>query len=67
MLAGRKAANGKTLALLCLKLVKHRETAEIRQKSRKPLEKPEKNAALRQFRGWLSRLSGLRWPGDTRS
>jgi hypothetical protein len=37
-LADRPPPNGKTLALLCLKLVKHREMVKIRQKSRKPLE-----------------------------
>src|SRR5882757_2888237 len=63
MLAGQNPLNGKTLALLCLKFVKHRDAAEIRRKTRKPLEKPEKNAATRRFRGWLSDAAGLRWPG----
>jgi hypothetical protein len=31
MLAGQNPLNGKTLALLCLKFVKHRDAAEIRQ------------------------------------
>jgi hypothetical protein len=45
--------NGKTLALLCLKFVKHPDTAEIRRKISKLLEKPGKNAAAPRFRGWL--------------
>src|SRR4051794_37181130 len=60
--AGRPAPpNGKTLALLCLKFVKHPDRAKIRQKSLKSLEKRRKNPAPWQFRGWLSRRAGLRW------
>jgi hypothetical protein len=37
--AGRpQPPNGKTLALLCLKSVKHRDKAEIRREARKSME-----------------------------
>jgi hypothetical protein len=43
MLAGRTPPNGRTLALLCLKFVKHRDKAKIRQKSRQPVGKAQKS------------------------
>ena len=39
---GRTPPNGKTLALLCLKFVKHREAAINRRKIRKSMEKLKK-------------------------
>jgi hypothetical protein len=53
--AGRpKPPNGKTLALLCLKFVKHHERLKIRQKSAKPLENRKKNAAQPGFQAVFS-------------
>jgi hypothetical protein len=42
MLERPQPPNGKTLALLCLKFVKHRDRAEIRRKFAKSLEKAGK-------------------------
>jgi hypothetical protein len=41
MPAGRKPPNGKTLALLCLKFVKHRDQAKIRQKIAQAIEEAD--------------------------
>jgi hypothetical protein len=50
MLAARKPPNGKTLALLCLKLVKHTSGAKIGEK--KQVVEKQMNLTAAEFRKW---------------
>src|SRR3954462_2573528 len=56
-LAGRMPPNGRTLALLCLKFVKHRDLAENRRKNPQAIGKPREKCrapcpAGLAFRRW---------------
>ena len=56
MLAGRKPPNGKTLALLCMKFVKHRDDAINRRKIRKSMEN------LGKMPSSAGSATGFQWP-----